>query len=517
MKTSLFCFSALCLLLVTLSLPNKTTGDAPNAPYIYYYSPSKQAFIVERADGQDSRVLASYHLPESAVIEGPGWSKSGVWFAWISGAYLVGTSIDTENVVVVDKNGEKLNQIFPKEVHIQAIAWSPTDDLLMISYSISGEYALEQVIVYDPNKNSIVASINAGVVEPKPTADGAYFQRIVWSPDGRRLALQYWDKVVIFELTGQYHILDATPDNRDSCNDSDFGALPHWFKDGRIAYLLSKNSALVIDDLSHLKAFSIALTDLSGAIVSTDWSPDENYALIYVENTASRTLKHELWLLSIPDQTIERLSSDVQFVNVCNIPFDKTAWNSAEQAWFIDDSGALWLVNASPIQFSKVEQLSEGAVSFLTPIEWSDSREVRFVWSNTENYSTQIYAYDPQTDTINVLAPPENNSSTQITFFLPLTPDSLIYVDTGTAIVIEKNRAQYTNIIFQPPAGFGPVTIGKIEKDTSGKYLFLLDGTSYVSNLINVASSNGEMQRQISDCPSIDSDSCFGWLQSTDF
>src|SRR5436190_2221405 len=99
MQTMMLCVTGICLFLFAFGSPNRLYSAHPDAPYIYYYSPSKQAFIIERADGQDSRVLTSYNLPEETVIKGPGWSKDEQWFAWTAKVYA-GGSIPT-NVYIV--------------------------------------------------------------------------------------------------------------------------------------------------------------------------------------------------------------------------------------------------------------------------------------------------------------------------------------------------------------------------------------------------------------------------------
>jgi WD40 repeat protein len=74
----------LCVLLVCGALavgPVAAQGDGDSdAPYIYYYSYAHNAFVIERADGTDTRLLGE-GLP-GGIMDGPGWSPSGNWFAW---------------------------------------------------------------------------------------------------------------------------------------------------------------------------------------------------------------------------------------------------------------------------------------------------------------------------------------------------------------------------------------------------------------------------------------------------
>src|SRR5262245_15223460 len=90
---------------MTFFLPANAAPEKP--PFIYYYSQDKSVFIIERADGSESRILAPYTLhPTPGVDEdviGPGWSPSGRWFAW-SSTLEAGTG-EPHNVFVVKREG----------------------------------------------------------------------------------------------------------------------------------------------------------------------------------------------------------------------------------------------------------------------------------------------------------------------------------------------------------------------------------------------------------------------------
>ncbi len=51
------------------------------APYLYYYSDVLNGFVIERADGTDSRVIAQGVMisPARAVVQNTSWSASGKW------------------------------------------------------------------------------------------------------------------------------------------------------------------------------------------------------------------------------------------------------------------------------------------------------------------------------------------------------------------------------------------------------------------------------------------------------
>src|SRR5258708_2808839 len=74
-------------------------------PYIYYYSGDLNAFVIEHADGTDTRVLGKGLMPipdaySSYYMGGPGWSPSGKWFAWTAAQESSGGSSGDKPYVI---------------------------------------------------------------------------------------------------------------------------------------------------------------------------------------------------------------------------------------------------------------------------------------------------------------------------------------------------------------------------------------------------------------------------------
>lgn len=103
------------------------------APFLYYYSKAQSSFVVEKADGRNSRILTKFTLTEKipgqevqAIITGPGWSPSGNWFAWRETTNYGGPSIG----YIVSRDGSKQLSLL-NGLLIAHMEWSPTKDLWM--------------------------------------------------------------------------------------------------------------------------------------------------------------------------------------------------------------------------------------------------------------------------------------------------------------------------------------------------------------------------------------------------
>lgn len=126
--------------------------QASDAPYLMAFSNDPAPhFIIERADGTDSRVFANDVMPpETNYVDGAGWSPSGEWFAW------------TANVRYDDSNSPSILYIMSADgqttrgldnfVDFQ-IRWSPNADLLlMVGKAWQAVEPHYLIAIFDPHK-----------------------------------------------------------------------------------------------------------------------------------------------------------------------------------------------------------------------------------------------------------------------------------------------------------------------------------------------------------------------------
>src|SRR5262249_49898949 len=137
----------------------------------------QSAFIIERGDGTESRVLTHYTLPDGFdIIRGPGWSPSGRWFAWSPAIAGAGT-FASQLVTVISRDGQHIFPILEGKGPVDDLSWSPVDDLLMVQlHRVDGTF---EMFIFDPTAGKVLVS--------EATVNGSYvsYDPVIWLPDGR--------------------------------------------------------------------------------------------------------------------------------------------------------------------------------------------------------------------------------------------------------------------------------------------------------------------------------------------
>jgi hypothetical protein len=156
-----------------------------DVPFIYFYSQQDTAFVIQRADGTEPRILAYYSpLPRHVNITGPGWSGSGNWFAWSTRGR--GGGAFPENVHLIDRAGERQMVVLPDLATILGIRWSPVDDVIAVRYYDLDTSGVDNLVVFDPNSRRIVYQLLGADFNPESLDTILDFD---WSADGSTLWL----------------------------------------------------------------------------------------------------------------------------------------------------------------------------------------------------------------------------------------------------------------------------------------------------------------------------------------
>ena len=151
-------------------------------PYIYYYSDLAGGFVIEKADGTDSRLLAQNIMPKTHdVIDSVHWSPSGQYLAWRShqhngpGSYEVSGWLGSTDGKWLSKHLQDASDVF-------LMQWSPHQDWLAVGF-YSGTYPdfYEVIRLIDVPNNRIVNEIRFRMDYGR---FGHFSMPKVWAEDG---------------------------------------------------------------------------------------------------------------------------------------------------------------------------------------------------------------------------------------------------------------------------------------------------------------------------------------------
>lgn len=204
----------LLFLFALLLASNAAAQDlrASDAPYIFYYSATLNGFVIERADGTDSRIIGQNVMEQPARnLTGHGWSPSGRWLAWRVIHPRPYTS-DAGKGYLIGINGQKFD-FLSKFQCIHMMLWHRTEDILLVRGKIDEPCegaSLQGVATYwliEPNSQTILAGAS---IESNPDGSpGIYwfdeyiqFKETPWFADRFYLITMYYD--------GQVHISPIT-------------------------------------------------------------------------------------------------------------------------------------------------------------------------------------------------------------------------------------------------------------------------------------------------------------------
>lgn len=137
------------------------------APYIYYYSHIENAFVVERADGTEARLLVSPILEDTPVsINGSGWSPDGSLFVFS----VSPPSFPNGHIININSSTTHTIPMW----NISQMHWSPDGNYLLVSGNIddcTGYCSQETNWLIDTGNGQILAwlDIRLGFQSPGST------------------------------------------------------------------------------------------------------------------------------------------------------------------------------------------------------------------------------------------------------------------------------------------------------------------------------------------------------------
>ncbi|MCI0711872.1 MAG: hypothetical protein L0154_17075 [Chloroflexi bacterium] len=199
----------LVLLVIPISQPVLSGFNDSDAPYIQYYSDYLNAFVIERADGSDSRVLGEGLFPPDAwsvSSHDMKWSPSGEWLAFESELSRRGEIVThPTKFTVLSADGQRtLETIETLGERITGFYWLSTRDILMVNGGGStvwdqkpeSEIRRTEYFMIDANTDSVISEIEIEIAVPLMELDFAWYLQnrfTQWHEDTEQLIMAYLD------------------------------------------------------------------------------------------------------------------------------------------------------------------------------------------------------------------------------------------------------------------------------------------------------------------------------------
>ncbi|MEL6526591.1 MAG: hypothetical protein AAFQ07_12870 [Chloroflexota bacterium] len=182
-KSTIF-YLILLLVFTSACSPTNTSEmrlPADDTPYIWWYADSENAFVVERADGTDSRLIGEGIVPdEHDVLEDVAFSPSGEWFTWRSTVFGHGNPPHIRSLVRVRDNTR--SNLLDDFHDIRMLHWSPTEDWLFVANRTDRNYEVLSII--DVVTGDVLAQVRLNLSVARGY-DPHHQNRYGWSDDSQ--------------------------------------------------------------------------------------------------------------------------------------------------------------------------------------------------------------------------------------------------------------------------------------------------------------------------------------------
>jgi Tol biopolymer transport system component len=498
------------LAVIALGSLNVEAQSGSDAPFLYYYSREQKAFIVERADGSESRVLAEYDLHEGVApdaITGPGWSPSGKWFAWTKYNLEGGALLESVALLVHRDGGNLVSLAHPPDdsqyasVHLY---WSPVEDLLLVQHIWSSG---DELFVYDPNRGEVVTRF---------ATTGEYAE---WSPDGQYVSVVYSDSA-----TGERVVYVSVFSARDGAALRVSRIEPHgywestnWLAASNLSYV-ETDGELVVEDFSANERLRISLPP--GITRFIQWSPDSRHALVYVAQDDEAHV-YDVYLASLADQSLDLIlpngivfpsEQSERYEGFFNIPgiVNTSVWSpSGQRAVIATAEREVWALSVAS---ETIEPLPIPEAYETDYVQWFSNTRVVFLQRDFQELVERVMSYDFESGQLdNILTV---RSVHAYPWFLSLSPDEqyMFLGGDGSRIINLETGEAYEQIFFSDY--YVERRWDYVEEvlwHPTEKWVFqvnLIPG--WLNRLVGVANVDGTVQRELGGCGL--SLSCFGWL-----
>jgi WD40 repeat protein len=370
-----------------------TEGQDSPPPYLYYYSSSLNAFVIERADGTDSRILGRGITPhDELAYPAPGWSPSGKWFVWTSaiptedGGYIRfhrwGVSADgTQRITLLDNISD-----------VPSIAWSPADDLLFLIEARNSRMSL-----IDVPADRMVTSIETKI-------DDYDLSSVSWTPDGQ-YATFYYGTYPGNDFTRQREEFLRLVSREGEVVDRQISVLgyeeiyrthPLYSSLGWLLYGTPDKTNLVAENLTMGQ--KVEFDAPPGDVHQIEWSPSGNYAALFIWTRCDTVsdCPYSLWLMSLSTQRLEKVAENIYH----QFGYDESVFWSSRQdiGAFMTSDGIVHLLEAEAGGVTDLELPVNDPLNLELPanprLYWFPSGDRLLIPGMKDNERQRTFAYE---------------------------------------------------------------------------------------------------------------------------
>ncbi|MCI0709928.1 MAG: hypothetical protein L0154_07170 [Chloroflexi bacterium] len=300
------------LLLIILSgtLASATKAQSGPVPYIFYHSTVLNAFVIERADGTDSRIIGEGITPfDQRAYPRPGWSPSGQWLVWITAIPFGGPGDVRRDAWGVSVDGTQRLTLLNDVTDVRSIGWSPAEDLL---FMLHDRWNIQASLI-DVAANRVVMS---SALQIHDSDVGG----ISWTPDGQYVTF-YYSKYPDSDRTQPRQYFLRVISRKGEVSHRQVSILPYedagraypiYSTEGWLLYATPDKAKLVADNVSTGERLEFDMPPLQ--IHRIEWSFSGDYAAVFTRDRCANPAPDcpsNLWLLTPSDQTLEKVAENV--------------------------------------------------------------------------------------------------------------------------------------------------------------------------------------------------------------
>jgi len=508
-----------CVLLFLVPLAtSRAQDDAP--PYLFYYSNTLNSFVIERADGTDSRLFGENMMPpETNTVQGPGWSPSGQWFAW-SSVTVSSYYHSASQPHALSADGTRRLTSLDAYPHAR-LEWAPHTDLLLVAGQdyhpssdpvTSGRILMLHVALIDPEADGAIVSLSwpvpcevSGEVIGYPQFDWG------WSSDGQHVIIRH-SELLDDSWSGVSHPVVVHVIGLDGSTVDWRFEQPVLSRVPGVEYVTTaEGTMLAVENV--VTGEREVFEDAPAQISRLEWRADGGYALIFAsacpEGSAAEC-EIDLWLLDRSEGQFSLIYPQVGSEYLA-YPVESPWSPGGTYAVFLAGDGSFYGVDPAKKQAERLTPPLDDPTDLLDLTwlgwQWVDDSRIMLPGAATGDEKQDLYLADLDTGTVDIYAVPAYCCMGY--FDIPHTSASgryAAYLQKGGVIL--DTVAGVVQKVPPDSRSYFSSSGGEALWHPAADWLIISAGTTY--RWISVTNASGSSPRELASC--LINTLCAAWL-----